>query len=56
MTTTGRDHCSSAMQHITRGQYAWAIQHLRLALQQTHDRRVWSKLMLAIRELNRVAS
>ena len=55
MTSTGRGHCQIAMQHIERGQYQWAIDHCRLALRQTHNRRAWSKLMLAIRELSRIA-
>lgn len=46
--------CIDAMQQIERGEIQEAIATLRRALRGTRDRRAWSKLMLAIRELNRL--
>lgn len=54
MTEHARTFCRDAQRYIVAGQYANAIAYLRLALKQTSDRRAWSKLMLAIRELNRI--
>lgn len=54
MNDLSRAHCASAQFAIRNGHYLSAVQHLRAALRQTIDRRAWSKLMLAIRELNRV--
>lgn len=55
MTLHGQTLCRAAMWNVREGQYTRAIILLRAALQQTTDRRAWSKLMLAIRELGRVA-
>ncbi len=55
MTPLARDYCEFAMHNIREGQIAPAIRCLRFALRETTDRKAWSKLMLAIRELSRVA-
>jgi hypothetical protein len=54
MNPKGRAACQIAVKAITMGQYAVAQEYLRLALKYTTDRRAWSKIMLAIRELSRV--
>lgn len=54
MSPNGRNLCNQAVALIREGQYRAAQTNLRLALQCTHNQRAWSKLMLAIRELNRV--
>jgi hypothetical protein len=55
MNTFAKLHCSAAIALIEHGHYPEAIDNLRAALRLTHDRRVWSKLMLAIRELGKLA-
>lgn len=55
MSPYARLHCTAAMELIKHGHYGHAIDNLRLAIKGTSDRRAWSKLMLAIRELQRVA-
>lgn len=47
--------CNLATTAIHVGNYHVAIKCLREALAGTSNRRAWSKLMLAIRELQRVA-
>lgn len=54
MTEHARQFCCDAQRLIVAARYADAIAYLRLALRQTSDRRAWSKLMLAIREINRL--
>lgn len=46
--------CHLAMELIRAGDYAAAQHECRQALKFTRDRRAWSRLMLAIRELNRL--
>ena len=55
MNSQGRNHCDTAMRLIRANEYGAAILHLRCALRQTGDRKAWSKIMLAIRELSRIA-
>ena len=55
MLEIARVDCLAAMNQIQEGDYALAIVHLRHALRGTHNRRAWSKIMLAIRELSRIA-
>jgi Flp pilus assembly protein TadD len=55
MTPYARIACDQAIFNINLGQFEMAIACLRDALRGTHDRKAWSKLMLAIRELNRIA-
>lgn len=52
MSDHAKTFCRDAQRLIVAGQYADAIAYLRLALRQTTNRRAWSKLMLAIRELS----
>lgn len=47
--------CTYAMVGIDNGNYAAAIEELRRALKVCPHPRAWSKIMLAIRELSRVA-
>lgn len=54
MNTTATLSCHCAMDAIMAGNYGSAISHLRTALKYTTNRRAWSKLMLAIRELSRL--
>lgn len=54
MTQFGKLHCFAAQALIANGHYQEAIDNLRAALRQTSDRRAWSKLMLAIRELSKI--
>ena len=54
MNATARTDCANAQRNIIAGNYSAAILDLRLALQNTTNRCAWSKLMLAIRELNKV--
>ncbi len=46
--------CKLAQLSIRQGFYQDGINYLRAALKQTSDRRAWSKIMLAIRELSRI--
>lgn len=55
MSPSARNQCEFAVQEIHAGNYEAAILFLRTALKNTPNRRAWSKLMLAIRELSRVA-
>lgn len=55
MSHYARAQCETAQGLILSGEYVHAIVALRCALKQTTSRRVWSKLMLAIRELSRIA-
>ncbi len=55
MSPAARLACSDAMEDIERGDYRSAINELRSALRGTSNRKAWSKLMLAIRELSRIA-
>lgn len=54
MSPLAQSCCRNAVQYIHVGHYAHAIFAIRTALKQTSDRRAWSKLMLAIRELSRL--
>lgn len=54
MTPTAQTHCRIAMSDIRNGFYPSALLQLRAALAGTSNRRAWSKLMLAIRELSRL--
>lgn len=54
MSEHAKTFCRDAQRLIVAARYEDAIAYLRRALQQTHNRRAWSKLMLAIRELNRL--
>lgn len=54
MSPSARTACSQAIDNINAGQFDMAIACLRDALRGTHNRRAWSKIMLAIRELSRV--
>jgi hypothetical protein len=54
MTEHARTFCNDARKLIIAGRYQDAIAYLRLALPQVSDRRAWSKIMLAIRELSRI--
>ena len=56
MTPFARGLCRAAQIQIRNGDYALAIGNLRSALRRTTDRRAWSKLMLAIRELSKLAT
>ena len=55
MTEFAKLHCVAAQALIANGHYAHAIDNLRHALRGTTNRKAWSKLMLAIRELSRIA-
>ena len=55
MNTTATLSCHCAMDVIMAGDYGSAISHLRTALKNTTNPRAWSKIMLAIRELSRIA-
>ena len=55
MTEFAKLHCVAAQALITNGHYADAIANLRAALKGTSNRKAWSKIMLAIRELSRIA-
>ena len=54
VTEHARQFCNDARKLIVAGRYQDAIAYLRLALPQVHNRRAWSKLMLAIRELSKI--
>lgn len=54
MSPSARLNCKLAVFRIGVGNFDGAIRCLRLALKETQDRRAWSKLMLAIRELQRI--
>lgn len=54
MNQLAKEQCAAAMLNITHGDYLIAIVQLRFALPHVHDRRCWSRLMLAIRELNKL--
>ena len=56
MTPSAKGQCKCAMVNIEVGDYLAAIDNLRRALKGTSDRRVWSKLMLAIRELSKISN
>lgn len=51
-----RKACQQATWNIHQGDYTMAIACLKDALHGTHNRKAWSKLMLAIRELVRIAA
>jgi len=55
MSLAFRRSCLLAMELINAGDYAAAQHECRQALKYCADRRAWSKLMLAIRELSRIA-
>ncbi len=55
MSPIARVHCSTAQGLILSGHYDLAIVQLRSAIKGTSNRKAWSKLMLAIRELSRIA-
>lgn len=55
MEPFARTLCRAAQLQIRNGDYALAIGNLRSALRRTTDRRAWSKLMLAIRELSKLS-
>lgn len=55
MSPYARAQCETAQGLILSGEYAHAIVALRCALKQTSDRRAWSKLMLALRALSKIA-
>ena len=54
MNTNARLHAKLAAFRIGTRDYEGAIRCLRVALKGTTDKRAWSKLMFAIRELNKV--
>lgn len=54
MSPNARNHCTAAMNLICANEYGAAILNLRSALRECHNRRAWSRLMLAIRELSKV--
>lgn len=56
MNPTGTALAKLAILRIEWKDYSGAVRALRAALKQTTNRRAWSKLMLAIRELNRVVN
>lgn len=55
MTPVARIHAESAIVAIHMGCPIAAISHLRSALRGCSNLRAWSKIMLAIRELSRIA-
>lgn len=55
MSPAARLNLKLAAFRIGVANYDGAIRCLRLALKETQDRRAWSKIMLAIRELHRIA-
>lgn len=55
MSLVARAYCNLAIVDIQLGNHEEAIDWLRYALRQTTDRKAWSKIMLAIRELSRAA-
>lgn len=54
MSPANRQDCESAMTYIRCGDYETAIILLRSVLRTLRPGRAWSKLMLAIRELQRI--
>jgi len=55
MSPAARLNLKLATFRIGVANYDGAIRCLRLALKETQDKRAWSKIMLAIRELSRIA-
>lgn len=55
MSPSARQACDQAVANIHAGNFEMAIACLRDALRGTCNRRAWSKIMLAIRELSRIA-
>ena len=54
MTSLAKSYCNLAIADIRAGNFEEARDWLRYALRLTSNRRAWSKLMLAIRELSRI--
>lgn len=54
MSPHARHCCELATGAIHEGRYRDATNYLRAAIAGTSNRRAWSKLMLAIRELGRI--
>ena len=55
MSPLSKSYCALAIADIRAGNHEEAIDWLRYALRQCSNPRAWSKLMLAIRELSRIA-
>ena len=55
MEPFARTLCRAAQLQVQAGKYELAIANLRAALRRTSNRQAWSKLMLAIRELSKIA-
>ena len=54
MSPRARTHAHLASMYVLIGDYPSAISCLRIAIKGTTNRRAWSKLMLALRELSRI--
>lgn len=54
MNQFAKDQCAAVVLNIHAGYTVSAIVQLRMAIRECHDLRCWSKLMLAIRELNKL--